>query len=211
MNYLEDFIEQELVLINLEDYSEKVQEEILNQIDPDNFEDMIYVSDFYSSKAKFRNQFLDKISKITTWQTYLDQQPPLDFIMVFFKEMKMDLTDTSLINYYLTHFKLPIPVFKTYFQKIYDFALALNQNNRQKLKNDSTLYDGILALQTKYELIEILDFLIRNVEQMNQSQQTGLDSSYSDVLMILLEFLKIREDITIPQNRLDKLNQLIKE
>jgi hypothetical protein len=203
MNYIEDYIQQELVLTNLENDSEKVQKEILDKIDPNNFEDMIYVSDFYLSKGQFRNQFLDKISQITTWRTYLDQQPPMDFIMVFLKDMKMDLTDMSLVNYYLTHFKVPIPVFKNYFEKIYKFVLAMNENDRIKLRKDSTIYDGIFALQTKYELIEILDYLIRNVER------DGLNSSYSDVLMILLEFLKLREDIAIPQNRLERLSNLI--
>jgi hypothetical protein len=203
MNYIEDYIQQELVLTNLENDSEKVQKEILDKIDPNNFEDMIYVSDFYLSKGQFRNQFLDKISQITTWRTYLDQQPPMDFIMVFLKDMKMDLTDMSLVNYYLTHFKVPIPVFKNYFEKIYKFVLAMNENDRIKLRKDSTIYDGIFALQTKYELIEILDYLIRNVER------DGLNSSYSDVLMILLEFLKLKEDITIPQNRLERLSNLI--
>jgi hypothetical protein len=203
MNYIEDYIQQELVLTNLENDSEKVQKEILDKIDPNNFEDMIYVSDFYLSKGQFRNQFLDKISQITTWRTYLDQQPPMDFIMVFLKDMKMDLTDMSLVNYYLTHFKVPIPVFKNYFEKIYKFVLAMNENDRIKLRKESTIYDGIFALQTKYELIEILDYLIRNVER------DGLNSSYSDVLMILLEFLKLREDITIPQNRLERLSNLI--
>ena len=203
MNYIEDYIQQELVLTNLENDSERVQKEILDKIDPNNFEDMIYVSDFYLSKGQFRNQFLDKISQITTWRTYLDQQPPMDFIMVFLKDMKMDLTDTSLVNYYLTHFKVLIPVFKNYFEKIYKFVLAMNENDRIKLRKESTIYDGIFALQTKYELIEILDYLIRNVER------DGLNSSYSDVLMILLEFLKLREDITIPQNRLERLSNLI--
>jgi hypothetical protein len=206
-NYLEDYLEQETILSHLQEYPEDLQEEILNALDPNNFEEMIYVSDFYLGKGKFRNQFLDKISQITTWKTFLDQKPPLDFLMVFLKDLKIDLTDLDLIIYYLTHYKVPLPLFKTFFQKIYDFVLLENQNDRIKLRKQSTIYDGIFALQTNYELIEIFDFLIRNIEETNN----GLNSSFSDVLMILLEFIKMKEDITIPENRLNRLNNLIKE
>jgi hypothetical protein len=201
-NFIEDYIDQELVLTNLQDYPEDIQKEILNKIEPNNFEEMIFVSDFYLRSGKFRELFLQKISKITSWKTYFDQDPPMDFIMVFMKDAKIDLTDIDLVKYYLTHFKVPIPVFKNYFDKIYHIVLLLNQNNRVKLRKESTLYNGIFALQGPYELLEILDYLIRMV------QESGLNSSYSDVLIILLEFLKLRDDVSIPHNRLIKLDNL---
>ena len=204
-NFVEDYIDQELVLTNLENYPEDIQKEILEKIEPNNFEEMIFVSDFYLRSGKFRESFLQKISKITTWKTYLDQEPPLDFLMVFMKDVKMDLVDLDLVKYYFNHFKVPVPLFKNYFNKIYEIVLLLNQNNRMKLRKESTQYVGIFALQTNFELLEILDYLIRNV------QEYGLNSSYSDVLMILLDFLKFREDIQIPENRLKRLDQLRKE
>jgi hypothetical protein len=203
-NYLEDFIEQEIFLSNLQEYPIEIQENILQKIDPDNFEDMIYISDFYLSKGQFRNEFLNKISQITNWKVYLDQEPPLDFLMIFFRDIKMNLVDIDLMIYYLTHFKIPLPIFKNYFQKIYDIVLNQSQDNREKLRKQSTIFNGIFTLQNKYELIEIFDFLIRNIEK------NGKDNAYMDAMVILIGFLKMRQ-IDLPQNRLEKLYKLIQE
>jgi hypothetical protein len=53
-------------------------------------------------------------------------------------------------------------------------------------------------------LIEIFDFLIRNIEK------NGKDNAYMDAMVILIGFLKMRQ-IDLPQNRLEKLYKLIQE
>jgi hypothetical protein len=203
--YLDDFIEQELILDKLSEKSSEEQLKILNSIQPNNFEDMIYVSEFYLSRPQYRKLFLDKISQITIWKTYFDQQPRQEFIQVFFQNAEMNLVDLELVNYYISHFKMPLPVFKQNFRKIYQMILANNEYDRNKLLNDSLQFDRIFALQGKYELIEIFDYLLRNI---NESKSDKEKQEYSDVLMILLSFIKTAQ-IELPKNRLDKLYKLL--
>ena len=210
-SYIKDILEKDLVLKNLPNYPLKTQIEILDKISPENFSDMIYVSNFYLSNPSTSNLFLEKIKKIYNWKVYFDQNAPTTFIETFFNLANFSLTDTNLVLYYLRHYKLSTYIFQKHFEKIYQYALQEYDNNRKKFKDESTLFYAIFVALTKSEIIEIFDFLMDNIERIG-----NLDNSYTDVLLQLIDYLKtidiefhVYDTPILPKDRLQRLSKVI--
>ena len=211
-SYIKDILEKDLVLKNLESYSLKTQISILDKISPDNFSDMIYVSNFYVSNEATRNLFIDKIKKIMNWKVYFDQNAPKIFIDTFFDNATDSITDKNLVLYFINHYKLPINIFKRHFEKIYRYALSEYNNDRKLFKEKSTAFYGIFVAQNKKEIIEIFDYLIENVERLGT-----LDNSYTDILLQLIDYLKtidiefhLHDTPILPKDRLERLAKIIR-
>jgi hypothetical protein len=210
-SYLKDVIEKDLVLKNLGEYSEDVQINILDQISPDNFSDMIYVSEIYLSNPNTKQLFIDKMKQIINWKIYFDQEAPPEFIDVFFTIATESLPDITNALYYLVHYKLPVYLFEKHFDKIHNYALIEYNYDRKLFKEKSTLYYAIFVVQSKKEIIQIFDFLIENVERKG-----NLDNPYTDVLLMLIDYLKtidiqfhVYDTPVLPENRLKRLENII--
>jgi len=209
-SYLKSWLEKDLILDNLNEYTDEAQIEILNTISPENFSDMIFVSEFYLKKIKFRNLFIEKIKKIKNWKVYFDHDCPEEFIDVFFEIADFNLTDQELVIYYLTSYKLPLDIFEKHFLKIYQFVLSENFFNRKALRKESVIYNGVFVVYSKEEIVRVFDFLMNRIE-MYPTQKEQLDNPYTDVLLVLIQVVKAsKEQIQLPMNRLERLYEVSK-
>ena len=209
-SYLKNWIEKDDILDDLASYNEEAQFESLESISPENFSDMIFVSDFYLSKPKFKNLFIEKIKKIKNWKVYFDHDAPITFIDVFFVNAKFDITDQELAIYYLSSYKLPLDIFAKHFLKIYQYALIDNKMSRQDLKEKSVVYNGVFIAYSNFEIVRVFDFLMDRVERY-ETQEQQLDNPYSDVLLILIGFIRESgQPISLPQKRLERLYEVSK-
>jgi len=210
-SYIKDIVEKDLVLKNLPNYPLQTQINILEKISPENFSDMIYVSNFYLSNPQTTNLFLDKMKKIVNWKVYFDQNAPKYFIETFFEISNFSLTDTNLVLYYLRHYPLSVYLFQKHFEKIYKYALSEYDNDRKLFKEQSTLFYAIFVALDKKKVIEIFDFLMDNIERIG-----NLDNSYTDVLLQLIEYLKtidiefhVYDTPILPKDRLIRLSKVL--
>lgn len=209
-SYLKSWLEKDLILENLDEYTEEAQIEILNTISPENFSDLIFVSEFYLRKNKFRNMFIEKIKKIKNWKVYFDQDCPEEFVEVFFEIADFNLTDQELVIYYLTSYKLPLDIFEKHFLKIYQFVLSENFFNRKALRNESVIFNGVFVVYSKEEIVRVFDYLMNRIEKY-PTQKEQLDNPYTDVLLVLIQVVKAsKEQIQLPMNRLERLYEMSK-
>jgi hypothetical protein len=208
-SFLKDMIEKNSILDNLDQYDDKSKIFILNTIQPNNFSDMIYISNYYLSDEKLKDAFLAKMKQITNWKVYFDQDPPEEFVAVFFNSADInDANDREMITYYTQSYKLDLDIFKRNFIKIYQVALSDSFDDRNKLKKDSTFYDGLLVAYSNLELVNVFDFLMDKIEQ-EQTIEMQLNNPYADVLLILLNFVKTSPNINLPMKRLGRLADIV--
>lgn len=209
-SYLKNWLEKDLILENLDQYDDESLFEILNSISPENFSDLIYVSEFYLKKNKFRNLFLEKVKKIKNWKIYFDHDCPVEFLDVFFDVAQFDLTDQELVLYYLRSYKLPLDIFEKHFIKIYQYILNENLYNRKELRKKSIIYNGIFVVYTKEEIIRVFDYLMDKIERY-PIQIEQLNNPFMDVLLIMINYVKgSKQEIQLPYNRLERLNEVSK-
>lgn len=209
-SYLKNIIEKDLVLDNLDEYNDESLFEILDSISPENFSDMIYVSDFYLKRNKFRNLFLEKIKKIKNWKVYFDHDPPVELIKIFFETAQFNQTDQELVIYYLTSYKLPLEILEKNFMKIYKFVLWENEFDRKLLRKKSVVFTAIFVAYSKEEIVRIFDFLMDRIEKY-PTQKHQLNNPYMDVLLVLLNYVKAsKQEIELPYQRLERLYEMSK-
>jgi hypothetical protein len=209
-SYLKSWLEKDLILENLNEYTDEAQIEILSTISPENFSDMIFISEFYLRKKKFRNMFIEKIKKIKNWKVYFDHDCPEEFVDVFFEIADFSLINRELVIYYLTSYKLPLDIFERYFLKIYQYVLNENNFDRKALRKDSVVFNGVFVVYSREEIVRVLDYLMDRIEKY-ETQKAQLDNPYTDVLLILIQVVKAsKETMQLPLSRLKRLYEVSK-
>jgi hypothetical protein len=209
-SYLKSWLEKDLILENLNEYTDEAQIEILSTISPENFSDMIFISEFYLRKKKFRNMFIEKIKKIKNWKVYFDHDCPEEFVDVFFEIADFSFTNRELVIYYLTSYKLPLDIFERYFLKIYQYVLNENNFDRKALRKDSVVFNGVFVVYSREEIVRVLDYLMDRIEKY-ETQKAQLDNPYTDVLLILIQVVKAsKETMQLPLSRLKRLYEVSK-
>jgi hypothetical protein len=210
---LQSILEKNFLLSDLKNLSLSDQKMILDSLSPENFSDMIYVFDFYYYLPEFHQEYLDKIKEIKNWNVYFDYDPPVAMIDVFFKLADDSLSMVDQALYYLYHFKVPLEILKKHFLKIYDYAVMEYDDDSRKMRKESTLYNGIFVAYTKEQLRNLIDFLLDEIDRYEGTN--ALDNPYSDVLLIMLEYVKTvdrlydQESIIFTPMRLERLEKLI--
>lgn len=208
-SFLKDVIEKNAILDNLDQYDDKSKLFILDTVQPNNFSDMIYISNYFMSDEILKDAFINKIKQITNWKVYFDQDPPEEFIAIFFNNANTnDANDREMITYYTQSYKLDLDIFKRNFIKIYQVALSNSFDDRMKLKKDSTFYDALFVSYSNLELVNVFDFLMDKIER-EDTIESQLNNPFSDVLLILLNFVKTSPNINLPVKRLGRLAEIV--
>jgi hypothetical protein len=110
----------------------------------------------------------------------------------------------------MSSYKIPVELFEKYFLKIYQFVLMHHNFDRREIRKRSVEYNGVFVSYSRFEIARIFDFMMDRIETY-PTQKEQLDNPYSDVLVILVNYLQqIKQEDYLPKKRLERLYELSK-